>query len=242
MTATYGSKIQFNSPSFEKNRMALGVLEKCISIWGNLILLRSEYPTTKHCFSKHRAKMKLAPSLSTNLFFGGPTTGAKIDYWLLIGSLNKSQELGVRVPEVIACNMFSLVLSSSTLSFHQATAEGKIRWMDKILHRVIVSIPLKNVRCFHQDFVPQLGILENSGLVPKPSLGCKNNGEKSWKITWISFCQQVDLVTCRRTTLAIAVAVFGRAALDSKWGQSTLKTKAFGSTVPPHQWWPGQKL
>ena len=51
--------IRSNSPSFEKNRMALGVLEKCISIWGNLILLRSEYPTTKHCFSKHRAKMKL---------------------------------------------------------------------------------------------------------------------------------------------------------------------------------------
>lgn len=45
--------LRSNSPSFEKNRMALGVLEKCISVWGNLILLRSEYPTTKHCLSKH---------------------------------------------------------------------------------------------------------------------------------------------------------------------------------------------
>ena len=145
------------------------------------------------------------------------------------------------MPEVIACNMFSLVLSSSTLSFHQATAEGKIRWMGKILHRLIVSIPLKILRCSHQEILSLNCILENSGLVPKPSLSCKNNGEKSFTHMDL-YSQQVDLVTCRRTALAIAAAVFGRAALDSKWGQSTLKTKAFGSTVPPHQWWPGQKL
>lgn len=73
------------------------------------------------------------------------------------------------MPEVIACNMFSLVLSSSTLSFHQATAEGKIWWMGKILHR---QYPIEKCAVFSPGFCPSTGNIRKLrfGAETKPGL------------------------------------------------------------------------